>query len=128
MTRVLLDTHVLLWLLTDDTALGRECRARISGADAVLASTASLWELAIKHSVGRFPDPEPLLPAIDRAGLVVLTIAPPHVLEVRNSPLRHRDPFDRLLLAQAQLEGCELLTADEQILAAALPGVLDARR
>lgn len=127
MTRILLDTHVLLWVLTDDSRLGSGARRGIDGATAVLASAASLWKLSIKHSIGKFPDPAPLLPAIERSGLVLLPVSPEHALGVRDSPLEHRDPFDRLLLAQAEAEGAVLLTADEQILRAGASRVMDAR-
>lgn len=127
MNRVLLDTHVLLWLLTDDPALGAGARADLRTATTVLASTASLWELAIKHSVGKFPEPAPVVPAVERAGLTWLPVVPEHALRVRTSPLDHRDPFDRLLVAQAQTESCVLLTADERVLAAELADVRDAR-
>lgn len=127
MSRALLDTHVLLWLLTDDPALGPQARAELQEAGAVLASTASLWELAIKHSVGKFPDPEPVLPAIEAAGLVLVPVLPEHVLGVRDSPLAHRDPFDRLLLAQAVAESADLWTADERILGWGLRVTRDAR-
>lgn len=123
----MLDTHALLWLLTDDEALGHRARGVITGATSVIASTASLWELSIKHSIGRFPDPEPLLPAIERAGLVLLPILPAHALAVRSSPLTHRDPFDRMLLAQSQAERAQFVTADARILAADLPDVVSAR-
>ena len=127
MTRALLDTHVLLWLLTDDARLGGAARAVLERAESVLASTASLWELSIKHSLGTFPDPGPLVPAIEQAGMRLVAIEAEQVLGVRSSPLRHRDPFDRLLLAQAQSLGATFMTADEQILAAGVAGVLDAR-
>lgn len=127
MSRVLLDTPVLLWLLGDEPRLGPLARDRIQSAHAVFASTASLWELAIKHSLGKFPDPEPLLDAIERAGVRLLPILPAHALAVRSSPLPHRDPFDRMLLAQAGAESCTLLTADERILSPGLPDVVPAQ-
>ena len=127
MSRLLLDTHVMLWLLTDDRRLGATARARIDRAVAVLVSTASLWELSIKHSIGKFPDPAPIVPAIEQSGLRLIPITAEHVLGVRESRLEHRDPFDRLLLAQAQVEGATLLTADERVLLAGGPDVADAR-
>lgn len=78
--------------------------------------------------MGKFPDPEPVLLAIDDAGLELLPVLAPHAMAVRSSPLEHRDPFDRLLLAQAAVESCVLLTADDRILAAAGPQARDARR
>lgn len=127
MSRVLLDTHVLLWVLTDDDRLGLAARSTLDDASQVLASTASLWELSIKHSIGKFPDPAPLVPAIERSGLRLIPIEPAHVLGVRASPLEHRDPFDRVLLAQAEAESAVLMTADGRILASPAAGVVDAR-
>lgn len=127
MTRLLLDTHVLLWALRDDEALGAHTRALLLGASAVHASVASLWELAIKHSIGKFPDPTPVLVAVDEAGFHLLPVHAAHALAVKDSPLHHRDPFDRLLLAQSHVEGCTLLTADDQILQVGLRQVVDAR-
>lgn len=127
MTRVLLDTQVLLWVLGDDARLGSGPREVLREADSVLVSAASLWELSIKHSIGKFPDPAPVLPPIEQSGLRLVSIEPEHVLRVRESPLPHRDPFDRLLLAQAQTLNAVLMTADEQILTAGLAGILDAR-
>lgn len=126
MTRALLDTQALLWLLTDDPRLGSHTRDSLRRHDAVLVSAASLWELSIKHSVGKFPDPEPLIGAIQKAGLILVPVLPVHAVAVRTSPLEHRDPFDRMLLAQAMSEGCEFVTADSRILATPVAHLVDA--
>jgi PIN domain nuclease of toxin-antitoxin system len=90
----------------------------ISGANAVFASTASIWELAIKVSLGRLHlDIERLSGLLDAAGIHELQITRQHVMAVARLPLLHRDPFDRLLIAQAITEPMRLLTADRQLAA-----------
>ncbi len=129
---VLLDTHVVLWLLADDPRLGPRARGRIDAGTQRLVSTASLWEIAIKAELGRLVVPDDLPARISDAGLTWLDVRPEAawaVRDVRGMP--HRDPFDRMLVAQAHVADVPLLTADEQILAATPePDVvrIDARR
>jgi PIN domain nuclease of toxin-antitoxin system len=115
--RALIDTHVFLWFITSDPRLSPSARQIISaGSNEVLLSVASVWEVAIKASTGRLPLPAPvdqLVPQqlrINRIGL--LPIEPRHVYEVVGLPFHHRDPFDRLLIAQAISEGVPLVSAD----------------
>jgi PIN domain nuclease of toxin-antitoxin system len=116
--RILLDSHILVWLMAEDARLTAETRAMISGANAVFASTASIWELAIKVSLGRLHlDIERLSGLLDAAGIHELQITRQHVMAVARLPLLHRDPFDRLLIAQAITEPMRLLTADRQLAA-----------
>jgi PIN domain nuclease of toxin-antitoxin system len=116
--RLLLDSHILVWLMQKDTRISTETRALISGATAVFASTASLWELAIKVSVGRLRlDVESLAGLLDAAGINELQITRQHAMAVARLPHLHRDPFDRLLIAQAITEPMRLLTADPQLAA-----------
>lgn len=117
MARVLLDTHSFLWFVTADSKLSADAERLISnGETELLLSVASIWEIAIKVSIGRLPIPEPLdsfIPEhlrLNRIGL--LAIAPSHALEVARLPLHHRDPFDRLLIAQGMLEGLPVVSAD----------------
>lgn len=127
---MLLDTHVLLWLLTDDARLGPRARDRIASAVAVQVSAASLWEIAVKSGLGRLQVPDRLPELVEEAGLHWLAVTPAHVWAVREvTGLPHRDPFDRLLAAQAGWERMPLLTADRVLLAAEIPDVvmLDAR-
>lgn len=128
---MLLDTHVVLWLLTDDARIGAKARERLAAAVALHVSTASLWEIAIKRELGRLRVPDDLPDLIHRSGLQWLAITARHawsVLDVAGLP--PRDPFDRLLAAQARVEGMPLMTADRALLAADVPGVvmLEARR
>ncbi len=126
---MLLDTHVLLWLLTDDPSLGAGARSAVAGAGAVHVSAASVWEIAIKAGLGKLEVPDDLLQRVQASGLSTLAVTQAHTWATRSVPgLPHRDPFDRLLVAQAQVERLTLLTADRVLLAADLPvTVLDAR-
>jgi PIN domain nuclease of toxin-antitoxin system len=114
--QLLLDSHILIWLMGEDARLTREARALIADATAVYASTASIWELAIKVGLGRLSlDIERLAGLLDTAGISELGITRQHALAVARLPLLHRDPFDRLLIAQAITEPMRLLTADPQL-------------
>jgi PIN domain nuclease of toxin-antitoxin system len=112
---VLLDTHAFLWWVTDDRRLTRRARHTIGGTDCLL-SVASCWEMAIKVSLGKLTVPG----AVDRFvqqqlevnGFNLLPIALEHTGRVAALPFHHRDPFDRLLAAQALSEGLSLVTAD----------------
>ena len=117
MTLLLLDTHAFLWWLDDNPRLGARARAAIADPDnTVLVSAATAWEIAIKTGLGRLElgePPEDVLPReIERGGFRPLAISVEHALVVRTLPLHHRDPFDRLLIAQAVAEGLRLVTAD----------------
>lgn len=118
--RLLLDTHVLLWWQLDSPRLSERARSIISdGSNTLLWSAASSWELAIKIGLGRLTLPEPLanyVPRVLREGRITpLAIEHPHTWEVAALPTLHRDPFDRLLVAQARLERVPLLSADERL-------------
>ncbi len=116
MTRLLLDTHAVLWWLTDDPALPSGPREAIADpANEVLVSTASLWEMAIKASLGKLTVPDDLPAAIGAEGFTWLQVRREHAWEVRLLPLHHRDPFDRLLVAQARVEGTPLLSGDQRL-------------
>ncbi len=115
--RLLLDTHVLLWALENESRLGLGAREVIANSEnAVWVSIASAWEIAIKTGIGRLEldgSPEEIFPTeIDRANLQLLPISLDHALAVRTLPHHHRDPFDRLLISQARAEGLTLVTAD----------------
>jgi PIN domain nuclease of toxin-antitoxin system len=118
--RVLLDTHVLLWWLHDSARLRSETRALLaSSGNELLWSAASTWELAIKAGLGRVQFKEPLRDFVVRIcaeqSLVPLPIQHAHAARVVDLPLLHRDPFDRLLVAQAAVEGVPFVTADAQL-------------
>jgi PIN domain nuclease of toxin-antitoxin system len=111
--RLLLDTHVLLWALSGDARLKPASRALIAEADAVFVSAASVWEITIKASLGKLTVDLAALPgAIDASGFQRLPVSFEHAIRVAQLPPLHADPFDRLLVAQAQQEPLHLLTAD----------------
>lgn len=117
---LLLDTHVFLWLAWDDPRLPEGIRAAACDAGAsVFLSAASAWEIAIKHTAGRLPLPEPpdrLVPRVREAlGLAPLPIDEESALAIARLPPLHRDPFDRILVAQAIVHGLVLATTDEQV-------------
>ena len=116
--KLLLDTHVLLWGLAEPRKLGPQARERITDpGSTVWISAASLWEISIKVSLGRLDlvePPEVCIPrGMDGAGFLSLPISDRHAFAVRSLPMHHRDPFDRLLVAQAQIEGLTLVSADK---------------
>jgi PIN domain nuclease of toxin-antitoxin system len=114
--RLLLDTHILLWALAEPRKIPKKTRTQLESADnEVLFSAASLWEVAIKVQTGRLTLPVPLddlSPAAEAMGFVELPVRAAHAVGVARLPLHHRDPFDRLLVAQAMLEPARLLTVD----------------
>jgi PIN domain nuclease of toxin-antitoxin system len=120
--RLLLDTHTLLWFLSDDAQLSDPARKLIEdGANEILLSIASLWEMAIKISLGKLTIggpfdifiPEQL--ALNSIGLLGITLA--HTAAVSTLPFHHRDPFDRLLIAQSLVDAVPIVSRD---------GILDA--
>ena len=120
MTRpLLLDTSVLIWALNDDRALTRRMRGVIGSATGVHISVVSAWEIAIKYQSGKLafdvPIEEVLSRILDGTIWPVIPVLPAHIPELLALPMHHRDPFDRLLIAQARAEGMALATADEQI-------------
>ena len=127
---VLLDTNALLWVLTGDPRLGPVARERLlADGGRVHHSVVSVLELTIKDLLGRLALPPDLPGAIGAAGTRELAFTSAHALRLTDLPtlVRH-DPFDRMLLAQASVEGLELLTADAVLLGLGLDGVTDARR
>jgi PIN domain nuclease of toxin-antitoxin system len=111
--RLLIDTHALLSLFFADGRLSRPAHEAMKRSDAqLIVSTVSIWEIAIKRSIGKLNAPDDVSERIDAAGAEVLTIIPRHAHATGELPLHHRDPFDRLLIAQAQLEGCAIVTGD----------------
>lgn len=114
--RLLLDTHVLLWWLADDRRLGRRTRQIIADPNsAIFVSAASIWEIAIKTGLGRLKvDVDELASGLEANGLISLPIAAAHATAVFHLPLLHRDPFDRMLIAQARTEKLQLVTRDPQ--------------
>ena len=115
--KVLLDTHVLLWWLFDDPALSQPARDAIRDpGNSVLVSAASAWEISMKHRLGKLPEAGEAvgnLPALLRsARMEALPVTVEHALAAGALPGPHRDPFDRMLIAQSRLEDLPVVTAD----------------
>lgn len=111
--RLLLDSHVALWWLEDAATLGPKSRQSIMSADEVYVSSVTPWELGIKRALGKIEMPDGLVATLELGGFVFLPISALHAERAPNLPARHRDPFDRMLVAQAQLESLTLVTADK---------------
>ena len=115
--RVLLDTQVLLWWLFDDPRLSAPVAEVISSeGNEILVSAISALEIATKQVIGKLDAPDDLEAELEVSAFVELPVTIAHCLEVRNLPLHHKDPFDRLLVAQARCEDLILVTADRVVL------------
>jgi PIN domain nuclease of toxin-antitoxin system len=113
--RLLLDTHIWLWLNLQPERLPAACSAALAELDSkIVLSVASVWELSIKHKQGKIEVGGPFLPFVDRAleDIDILDIRLSHVQRGYDLPLIHRDPFDRIIIAQALAEGFTLATVD----------------
>ncbi|GAA4981206.1 type II toxin-antitoxin system VapC family toxin [Pseudonocardia tropica] len=126
---LLLDSQALLWVLTDSERLGPQARELVGAATAVHVSAASVWELTIKAVSGKLDLPAELPGLLVDQGLVVLDVTAAHAEGLRTFPelVRH-DPFDRLIIAQAEQDGMQLLTADRVLLGLGRSFVVDATR
>lgn len=114
--RLLLDTHVLLWALSEPTRIAPAARRAIeSRSNTVHVSAASAWEMEIKRALGKLRTPDDLDGELRATGFVELPVRVAHVSALRKLPKLHRDPFDRLLVAQAIAEGLTLVTRDEVV-------------
>ena len=113
----LLDTQVALWWLTGSSRLSRESRA-LAGGSPCAVSVASIWEVAIKHRLGKLPvEPRRFRDEMLAAGARILAVTDEHALVSAELPIAHRDPFDRLLLAVATTDHLTFLTADSALVA-----------
>ena len=113
--RILLDSHVVLWWFDDNAAMGPRCRELIRNADEAFISAVTPWELGIKRALGKLTMPEGLVDELGSEGFVPLSITAAHAELAPALPPHHRDPFDRMLVAQAQLETLVLVTADKAL-------------
>jgi len=114
--RLLLDTSILLWWLADDPRLGTAARAAIASAEHIVyVSAASLWEIAVKQSAGKLVLPPEFQLVVQSAGFQDLPIDARHAAVVQTLPMVHQDPFDRMLVAQAQVEEMVLVTDDPRL-------------
>ncbi len=126
--KILLDSHIFLWLLFEPNKINAQARKQLDQADVVYVSDATIWELGLKHRKGMLVhSPTKLLEARNLLGTVAMPMNAEHIL-IATSPLFiYKDPFDHMLIAQAQSEACIFLTADNAILDLKLPFVADAR-
>lgn len=107
---LLLDTHVVLWWLADDATLADDVKSRLDVEPDVYVSSATVWEVVIKQAVGKITQPTDLPDLIRNAGFRELRISFEHAIAAGRLPLLHRDPFDRMLVAQARCDGLTLVT------------------
>ena len=119
--KLLLDTHAILWWVRDDRRLGPEARRAIASADVVWVSAVSGWELSIKVAKGRLRIVESLRVTIAADHFTALPLTLRHTEELERLPLHHRDPHDRLLVAQARVEGATIITHDRAFEAYGVP-------
>ncbi|MFH2045265.1 MAG: type II toxin-antitoxin system VapC family toxin [Pseudomonadota bacterium] len=114
--QLLLDTQIFIWPVMDSKKLGTEARQIILNAVKVFVSAASVWEIAIKTKIGKLEgEPKEFAAAIAKSGFSELPISAYHATMVYELPLYHRDPFDRMLIAQALAEPLRILTADRML-------------
>ncbi len=118
MKRLLLDTHALIWIVRDDPALAKMAARAFEAADEIYCSVVSFWEIAIKRGKDKqeFPLPDDWLELLTKemriTGMNLLGVEPAHCQTVEFLPSHHKDPFDRMLIAQAQTGGLAILTKD----------------
>jgi PIN domain nuclease of toxin-antitoxin system len=114
--KLLLDTHAALWFLSEDQRLGQNASRHLADdASQVLLSAVVVWEVAIKRSLGKLVAPEEYLSLLLGAGIQPLPISIDHATAVEQLPWHHRDPFDRMLVAQASIEGAALVSQDDAL-------------
>lgn len=117
MNRYLLDTHTLIWWLKDDERLSKTAKSLVANIDnTIYVSSASFWEISTKNRIGKLPDLngviDHLVPLVRKEGFQDLRISSEHAFEAGRFDNPHRDPFDRMLAAQAMQEGLSLITKD----------------
>jgi PIN domain nuclease of toxin-antitoxin system len=123
--KLLLDTHTFLWWLSAPEKLTQHAAAAIADrANEVQVSVITLWEIAIKRVIGKLQAPIDLKTDVARVGFQLLPLTVDHIAATEQLPLHHRDPFDRMLIAQAQVEGAMLVTRDPQFTPYNLPLIL----
>jgi PIN domain nuclease of toxin-antitoxin system len=111
--KLLLDTHAALWFLSGDERLSRNARLHLTDdANRVLLSAAVVWEIAVKRALGKVVAPGEYISLLLDAGVQALAVSVDHAAAVEQLPPHHRDPFDRMLIAQAVLEGAALVSRD----------------
>lgn len=119
---LLLDTHVLIWVFSQDARLSRTATEAIrDGHNLVFVSVATAWEIAIKKALGKLKVPDNYQEGLRRYRFTPLDITTEHALAVEQLPPHHKDPFDRMLIAQARIERLTLVTHDPNIRAYGIP-------
>ena len=114
--RLLLDSHTLLWWLSDVPRLGRIAYDAIeSPSNEVFVSAVSMWELGVKRRKGQLDAPDDLVSIVEQRGFTPLPLSLFHAEQATNLPMHHHDPFDRMLVAQAQAEGLTIVTTDDAL-------------
>ena len=113
----LLDTHILLWWLFNDPKLNAECREIVRNpAHRILVSSVSAWEIATKYRIGKLPEAKQIVEEysqiLHQSKFIELPITSAHALRAGSLPISHRDPFDRMIMAQAELENLPVITYD----------------
>jgi PIN domain nuclease of toxin-antitoxin system len=122
--KLILDTHAALWWLSGDERFGSSAEDYLTDAtNQVLLSAAVVWEVAIKRSLGKLAAPADLVPVLTEAGAAATPITLEHAAAVEHLPPHHRDPFDRLLIAQAKVERAAIVSADPELRAYDVPVV-----
>lgn len=116
--RILLDTHILLWCLDESDDLPDQARQVVLSADEIYASTVNIWEIIIKISTGKLNleyDVHNLIEVINQTGFELLPVKPEHAIKLIDLEDHHRDPFDRMLIAQSLVEPLHLVTCDSKV-------------
>lgn len=114
-TNYLLDTHIFIWGMEESIRLSKDIKLKISDpSNKVFISVATVWEIIIKRAKKGLNVPKDIVGGIKASGFQLLSIEVAHVLEVEKLPLYHKDPFDRILIAQAKVENLTLITSDQK--------------
>jgi len=119
--RLLIDSNALIWAVGRPTELSAAARQALQESTDRFVSIASMWEIAIKMSLGKLSLPDNLTAALNTIAAVALPITPTHIDRVQRLPFHHRDPFDRMLVAQAMEEGLTIVTRDRRVGAYGVP-------
>ena len=110
---LLLDTHILLWWLDDNPALSNAGRRAIAASDnLIILSSVVIWEIRIKQALGELEITPDFFQVLKHQGFEFLSVTPEHAYAVGDLPMHHRDPFDRMIITQAKLEGLSVVTHD----------------
>lgn len=120
---LLLDTHVVIWWLTDDPTLSDDLKGRLDHEPDVFVSVAVMWEVAIKQAIGKLSEPSDLPERIRDSGFRTLSISVDHAIVAGRLPMIHRDPFDRIMVAQAWCDNLTLVTRDPLVLKYDVPSL-----